>query len=120
MIGTPSEVDKSFITDQSALDYLSKFKPRPATNLRKRFTRITDSGLNLLSMMLQFNPFIRLTVEQCLDHPYFDSIRDSEYSFESPVVLDFPFENIKQLSSQNIRAEMAKLVKKKKCRSQSK
>ena len=66
--------------------------------------------------MLQFNPFIRLTVEQCLDHPYFDSIRDSEYSFESPVVLDFPFENIKQLSSQNIRAEMAKLVKKKKCR----
>ena len=68
--------------------------------------------------MLQFNPFFRLTVEQCLDHPYFDSIRDSEYSFESPVVLDFPFENIRQLSSQSIRAEMAKLVKKKKCRSQ--
>lgn len=91
-------MDTSFITDQSALKYLSKFKLRPTLNFRERFPRISDLGLNLLQMMLQFNPFIRLTVDQCLSHPYFDSIRDLEYSFESPVVLDFPFESIKNLT----------------------
>jgi hypothetical protein len=52
MIGTPTEVDASFITDKSALDYLSKFKARPAVDFKVRFADILDQGLNLLTMML--------------------------------------------------------------------
>jgi hypothetical protein len=32
LIGTPSELDLSFITDQMAKKYLKKFRPRPPAN----------------------------------------------------------------------------------------
>jgi len=52
MIGTPSEVDLSFVTDESALAFIKEFKPRKAVDLKTKFPSISDQGLNLLKMML--------------------------------------------------------------------
>jgi len=52
MIGTPSEVDLSFVTDESALAFIKEFKPRKAVDLKTKFPHISDKGLNLLKMML--------------------------------------------------------------------
>ena len=35
-------------------------------------------GIDLLSKMIVFNPDKRLSVEECLEHPYVKSIKDDE------------------------------------------
>jgi len=35
-------------------------------------------GLDLLSKMLTFNPDDRYTMEECLAHPYFEGLHNSE------------------------------------------
>jgi serine/threonine protein kinase len=38
--------------------------------------------------MLEFNPFMRPTVEECLSHPYFEVIRNPTVLSFSPRVID--------------------------------
>jgi hypothetical protein len=66
LIGTPDEADLSFITDEQAKSYVRKFKKRPRANFKEVFPKISSEGLYLLQQMLQFNPFMRPSVEQCL------------------------------------------------------
>lgn len=63
ILGTPSDLDLSFITDENAWVYMKKFKPRPQANLQKIFNEISPEGIHLMTQMLQFNPFLRPTVE---------------------------------------------------------
>ena len=44
-------------------------------NLEKIFPN-DDQAIGLLKMMLQYNPHNRATAVECLNHVYFDSIRD--------------------------------------------
>ena len=76
IIGTPNEEEKSFITDKKALDYLDSFDLKQRADLSKRFPAITDLALDFLFKMLTFNPFLRPTIQECLDHPYLKTIAD--------------------------------------------
>jgi mitogen-activated protein kinase 1/3 len=37
---------------------------------------MSSKSLDLLSKMLTFSPNSRLTIEQCLSHPYFEGLHD--------------------------------------------
>lgn len=39
--------------------------------MRQRFRYITESGLDLLSRLLTYDPEQRITAEEALEHPYF-------------------------------------------------
>lgn len=52
LIGTPSDLDLSFITDAHALTYIKKFKKRPRPNLQTIFPKISSEGLHLIEQML--------------------------------------------------------------------
>ena len=92
MIGSPSEDDMSFVTDEKAVKYLQKFTERPPVNLRERYPQGSDEALDLLTQMLQFNPFNRPTVEQLLANTYFDDVRQFSQAVDAPFEIDFDFE----------------------------
>lgn len=71
MLGSPSEDDIAYVTDEKANKYLASFKDVPREDLQQRFKGATGEAVDLLNKMLQFNPFFRIPVEEALDHPLF-------------------------------------------------
>lgn len=75
LLGSPTELDLSFITDENALIYMKKFKQRPPANLEQYFHGVSPEGVHLLRQMLQINPYLRPTIEQVIASPYFEKVR---------------------------------------------
>lgn len=95
MLGTPSEEDRSFVTDQKAIDYLSSYKVMARVDLGKKFPGISKEGIDFLDKLLQFNPFFRLSLDEAINHPFFkDFKKDSGKTKGSKVKLDFEDEDL--------------------------
>lgn len=75
VIGTPSEEDLSFVTDPKAIEYLTSFNKRSRKELSVMFPGVGEEALDFLNKMLVFNPFLRPSIDECLDHPYLDKIK---------------------------------------------
>ncbi len=75
VIGTPSEADRSFVTDLKALQYLDQFQQMPKADLRQKYVAADDETIDFLNKVLVFNPYFRISVEDCLAHPLFARIR---------------------------------------------
>jgi len=60
--------------------------------------------------MLQFNPFLRPTVEQCLQSPYFNKVRQFSTISRAPTKVSMDIENVAQLAIKDIREEFTKIV----------
>ena len=50
-------------------------------------------GLDLLGKMLTFNPDKRFTVEECLNHPYFEGLHNPDEEPIAEKVFDWSFDN---------------------------
>jgi mitogen-activated protein kinase 1/3 len=90
-LGRPD--DLSFVTNEKAREFLEQQEPREVTPLSQLFPNADPDGLNLLTKMLVFNPEDRITVDQALEHPYFECIRELEDERECAPLFDFSFEN---------------------------
>ena len=91
IIGTPSESDKSFVTDLKALEYLEQFSGNPRANLQQKYPGSPPEAIDFLEKILIFNPYYRISLQQCLEHPLFSAMRNAEKEaiVGQPVVLDF-------------------------------
>jgi len=88
VLGTPSEADTSFITDHGAKQYVKLLPKSPGIKFKTLYPDCTDDELDLLSKLLTFNPFTRITAKEALRHPYFKSIRCKEKEVEgAPLAL---------------------------------
>jgi serine/threonine protein kinase len=54
------------------------FPHRPALDLKQRYPASKEEALDLLSKMLNFNPFFRPSVQECLDHPYLRCVKSAQ------------------------------------------
>jgi len=79
VIGTPNDEDKSFVANERALEYLNTFPAQEKTNLKNYYPHASPEALNLLSKMIIFNPYFRITIDEALAHPYFESVREPEF-----------------------------------------
>lgn len=91
IIGTPSESDKSFVTDLKALEYLEQFPGNPRANLQQKYPGSPPEAIDFLEKILIFNPYYRISLQQCLEHPLFTAMRNAEKEnlVGQPVVLEF-------------------------------
>lgn len=48
--------------------------PPHAPSFRQKFPYITAAGIDLLSLLLTYDPERRITAEEALQHPYFSSV----------------------------------------------
>lgn len=78
VIGTPSDADKSFVTDQKALEYLEQFSPIGKVQWTTKYPAADETSVDFLNKILQFNPYFRMTIPEALDHPLFSKIRNKQ------------------------------------------
>ena len=111
VIGTPSEEDISFISDENALLYLKSLKVRPKRNLQTKFPGSPAEAIDLLDKMLIFNPAKRIKVNQALAHPFFEEIRDPKKEVEAEFNLEFEFETEENLNNEKLRNYFIQVIK---------
>jgi len=63
IIGTPTEGDKSFVTDTKALEYLEQFQPNPKAELKVKYPGASPEAIDFLEKVLVFNPYFRLDLQ---------------------------------------------------------
>lgn len=96
VLGTPTEDDLSFVTDQKAIEYLNSFSRKERKNLREMYTGCGDDSIDFLDKCLQFNPYFRITLEDALNHALFEDIRkpENEHDAEEKICFDFEKESL--------------------------
>ena len=103
IIGTPTEEETSFVTDAKAIEYLKTFTSRKRVDFKTRYPAAGDDALDLLNKMLVFNPFFRLNVEECLNHPFLTSIREKSQEVLATAPVGLSFEAEGELAEKRLR-----------------
>ena len=52
----------------------------PAVALGKEIPNLCPQGLDLLSKLVVYDPYARLTAEEALNHPYFDDLNKASFA----------------------------------------
>ena len=52
------------------------------------FEKANPQAVQLLTDMLQFNPYFRISAKDAMQHPYFDSVRHSYFERPCPIQID--------------------------------
>jgi len=91
VIGTPKDADKSFVTDQKALEYLETFPANDKLNLSMKYPAAPSDAIDFLNKILVFNPYFRMSLEDALNHPLFNDVRlpQAESFMGKPIELEF-------------------------------
>ena len=92
VIGSPNEEDKSFVTDQKALEYLNAFPKRERQDLATVYPGAGEEAIDLLHKILVFNPYFRLSIEESLDHPFFKKVRKQDKELTAAQIIAFDWE----------------------------
>jgi len=103
VIGTPTEEEFSFVTDSKAIEYLKTFTTRKRSDLKVRYPAAGDDAMDLLNKMLVFNPFFRITVDDCLNHPFLASVREKVQETVAKDPIKLKFESEGELGSKRLR-----------------
>lgn len=104
MVGVPSEEDCSFISDKDARRTVSQMGSRPSKRLENVLSACSPLALDLIRKMLQFDPRKRISVEEALDHPFFEPVHeelghnepacpakfDGSFEKDYPLVVEMP------------------------------
>jgi mitogen-activated protein kinase 1/3 len=63
-LGTPSDDDRSFVTDQKAVEYLDAYPAMERVDFHEVYKGGGDDALDFLDKLLQFNPYFRATIDE--------------------------------------------------------
>jgi len=93
MLGTPSDDDMSYVTDQKAIGYLKSFTQIERVDFQKKYSGTSAEGIDLLNGMLQFNPYFRISVDDALNHAFFGKVKKPHKEVLSDVKISLEFES---------------------------
>ena len=102
ILGSPSENDMSYISDPQARKFITDLPKTKKIEFNQIYPRANPLAIDLLEKMLCFNPQNRITIEQCLNHPYFKEIRDKNLETTALHSFDWSFDKI-QLNKPNLQ-----------------
>lgn len=110
VIGTPNEDEKSFVTDQKALEYLESFPKNQRIELQYKYQGAPPEAIDFLNKILVFNPYFRLSLTDCLNHDLFKNVRrpQAESYVGKPIELEFEKMN---LNKETLRELFLKEIK---------
>lgn len=111
-IGTPTEEEIQLLQREDSKQYVKLFRPRPGYGLRNKFSYADDNSIDLLEKMLRFNASARISDDDALEHPLFETYEDEAVE-ESPaprITLDFDAELSQPMSSANMEQRLRTLL----------
>merc|ERR1712156_638627 len=71
VLGKPDAEFINCVQNKEMRYWLREQRGTPRQTLEQKFPKVSEDCLDLLRGMLQYDPRHRLTVEQCLQHPWF-------------------------------------------------
>ena len=83
-----------YVKSSEAVDFVRRMGVIPAQSFEALFPTADEEAIDLLHQMLELYPPRRITVQQAMDHPYFDAVREM-YEGEDPIMpegFEFEFE----------------------------
>ncbi len=103
-LGPLSEEDMEFVHDQGVADSLKMLAaPAHKVSFEEKYPASGKDAADLLRRMLAFNPARRISVEECLAHPYFSPARSQSFETRASVPVALDFENEKRLDEKRLR-----------------
>lgn len=110
LLGTPSEEDIAALERDDAKRYIQCFAKRPGDGLRSKFPHVEDNSVELIEAMLRFNEKKRIAVNEALEHPIFEGIKDASKETVAPGFLSLEFEKQPDLDEDLLRQYFAKEI----------
>lgn len=107
-IGPLTEDDMSFLSASKQSHYLKQFEiDHKGDSFEELFPWAEASAIDLLKKMLNFNPYFRPSVAECLEHEYFDDQEKYDEEGEiDPDKIDVQFENLPEKELRRVLDEM--------------
>jgi len=93
-LGTPSDADMKFISNEKALEYIKSLKKQPKVPFGKIFPNANPLAIDLMEKMLVFNPQKRISVDEALKHPYLKGLHNPKTEYDCKKPFDFEFEKV--------------------------
>lgn len=98
VLGTPSEEDMKFISNQKALEWIRGLRRRPKVPFSSLYKNANPQALDLMEKMLKFDPNQRISVEEALRHPYLRKLHNPETETNCRRAFNFDFEKQKEMT----------------------
>lgn len=102
VLGSPSSEDLDFISKPEAKEFILKLEKKKKQNFSQIFPKANPVALDLLEKMLTFHPKKRITIKECLEHKYFEELRDPEAEITAENTFDWSFDEI-ELTKENLQ-----------------
>ncbi|KAL8271443.1 hypothetical protein Esti_004644 [Eimeria stiedai] len=103
VLGTPSEEEIEALESEEAKQYIRTFAPKEAHDLAERFSASSPEALSLLKRMLVFNPKRRISVDECLAHPFFKEVRNPAIEVTAREKVRLPFNDWANMDEPQLR-----------------
>ena len=90
VLGDPDEDDLSFMSEAKRNAFIKTYDNFAGKNFSTIFPSENDEWIHLIQKMLEFNPYNRYNVDECLNHPYFSEVRNvlNETMWSSSQIID--------------------------------
>ena len=103
ILGTPNEDDINFVTDQKAIEYLKSFSPKKKVDFKEIYPGSQPEALDFIYRTVVFNPMKRMSIDECIAHPYLVKVRDLKREIIASGAIKMDFEKEGDLSAKRLR-----------------
>uniref|UniRef100_A0A0G4HPH3 Mitogen-activated protein kinase n=1 Tax=Chromera velia CCMP2878 TaxID=1169474 RepID=A0A0G4HPH3_9ALVE len=104
LIGTPGEEELEDVVEKgSSKAFVRRFGNRPPRNLRALFPGASYEALDLLARMLYFDPDRRISLDDAIEHPYLQEVRNASVETLADDRVHLPFDDWADIGEDELR-----------------
>jgi mitogen-activated protein kinase 7 len=94
--GTPEQDTLEKMCSQRALKYINGLKRKERIDFKTMFQDATQKSIDLIDILVEFDPDKRPSIEEILEHPYLENYHDGDDEPSHLKHLDFSFELLEE------------------------